>query len=115
MITDMLRSPTPAFIGFLLAVGVLLYIIVFGILLTWISNIGELWVIPDPFSLILVFCFSAQACIGITLGYPVWLMTKQRTKEAIAVFTTTLITLGIFAVGCILIVQQIGGSFGLID
>lgn len=89
-----MKSPSPILTGFLQALGVVLYVLVIRTLMNslFMSNIS------DPAPVLLLFCFSVLLCGSLVFARPFYLLfVLKQPKEAVTVFLSTLVSLGIIA------------------
>ncbi len=85
---------SPAFAGFLQALGIVLYVVAFS----WLSmiigpRIAGPYGGPQLISMalfLLAFCMSALICATLVLGYPVILVLQKQWKKGVQVFAWTL-------------------------
>ncbi len=85
-------QPTPLFLSFLQATGLLIYCSLIGLIFWKGNNIfGPAPSLFGPVAFFLLFMVSAVICALLYLGYPFWLFwEKKQTKAALlqVAFTT---------------------------
>lgn len=94
------------FIGFLQAVGLVIYCGLVGVLL-WRGNklFGPIYTFLGPTLFLILFAVSALICALLSLGYPIILFwDKKQTKKALNLVTYTAAWLVFFTLLIILII-----------
>ena len=87
----MKKLPVP-FVGFLQALGVALYVVLFVLTARGASAYVEFVPLPDiifPILFLLAFVFSALTCVLIVFGFPSMLVLEGKGKEALKVVILT--------------------------
>lgn len=91
---------TPLKIGFLQAVGIVLYVTLFAlsvdILQIWFPNGIKMSPFANILLFLLTFIVSATICSGLMFGYPIFLFTRGKHAEAIRTFSWALGWLALF-------------------
>lgn len=78
-------------IGFLQALSIFLYVIALFLLMD--TQILDDWVLTSGLILFL-FCFSALLCSSLVFAYPVYLLFQKRNREAVIMFVSTVVWMG---------------------
>ena len=94
MIVPML---TPLLRGFLQAAGIALYIFLLNVFFS-LSLFPQEDPPASPSIFLLLFCFSALLCGTLVFAHPAWLILQGKKSEALTVFLSTVVSLGIILI-----------------
>ena len=97
-------SPIPA--GILQGAGIVFYVFLVNIVIGFMAQ----RTVGDPFTILLLFCFSALSCAAIVLTYPLVLLTQKRIRDMVKVILSTIVTFALLLAGWILILIALAPS-----
>lgn len=85
------KSPNPAFVGLLQALGVTSYSVLIGIFFYFMEMVSAKPGFIGIVLMLIIFVFSAAVTGSMVFGYPAYLALNRRIKEALNVLAYTLL------------------------